>query len=194
MKEKSQDKRDAILQAAFQVVCTKGYYETRIDDVARKAGVAKGTVYLYFRDKPDLYIGMLRWLIDEARGILDAVGVQGRAASEKLQRVFERWFENLIQRPAAIDLMFPEMQKERCEIARRFHEQVLPEVRKLLDGIGGLIEEGIRRGEFRPVDPRLAALSFLNAFRAALLIASSRLGVKTAPESALEIFFYGIRR
>lgn len=183
-----------ILQAAFNVVCDKGYYETKMDDVARKAGVAKGTVYLYFQDKPDLYVGMVKWLISQARAIVAEVAQEERTPSDKLRRVFARWVESLSSKPAAVDLVFPELREERCEISRRFHEQVLPEIRGLVDDIARLVKAGVRQGEFRSVEPRLAALSFLNAFRAALLVTSHRLGVKAAPVKALDIFFNGIRR
>lgn len=181
------------MQAAFAVVCDKGYYETRIDDVAQAAGVAKGTVYLYFKDKPDLYLGIIRWLIGQARAIVQEAGKEPVSAHQKLRLVFNRWIEALSSRPATIDLVFLEMHEERCKITRRFRQEVMPEVRRLVDAIAGLVRLGIKQQEFRQVEPRLAALSFLNAFRSAMLVSSNRLGVRTSPERALDIFFYGIK-
>ncbi len=194
MKRKSKVRRETILQAAFDVVCAQGYYETKMDDVAQKAGVAKGTVYLYFKDKPDLYVGIVKWLIGQARAIVAEVAGNEQTPSRKLHRVFERWIESLMNRPAAIDLVFPELREERCEISRRFHEQVMPELKGLVDDIARLVKAGVQQGEFRRVEPRLAALSFLNAFRAALLVSTHRLKVRVAPMKALDIFFNGIRR
>ncbi|MGQ9707775.1 MAG: TetR/AcrR family transcriptional regulator [bacterium] len=193
MRKKSIAKQDAILKAAFAVVCDKGYYETRMDDVARQAGVAKGTVYLYFKDKADLYLGIIRWLVGEARAIVQEVGKMPLSADQRLRLVFERWVVALSAHPATVDLVFPEMREERCEIARRFHLEVLPEIRRLVDAIAALIQLGVKQQEFRKVEPRLAALSFLNAFRSAMLVSSSRLGVRTAPQRALDIFLYGIK-
>ncbi len=192
MKGKSLTKREALLQAAFGVVCSKGYYEMKVDDVARAAGVAKGTVYLYFKDKPDLYVGIIQWLIGQATAYLKEVASKSLAAKEKISLIFNLWTEKLLQHPAAIDLVFPEMKKERCNIAQRFHRQVLPEVKSMVDALAEIIEEGVRTGEFRPVEPRLAALSFLNAFRAGLLLMSKELKIKGTPARALDLFFYGI--
>jgi AcrR family transcriptional regulator len=192
MRNKSIAKREAILQAAFAVVCGKGYYETRIDDVARAAGVAKGTVYLYFKDKPDLYVGIIQWLINQATTYLKEVASQPLPARGKLSAIFQLWTEKLLQHPAAIDLVFPEMRKEHCNIARRFQRQVLPEVKTLVNKVAEIIKDGVRAGEFRPVEPRLAALSFLNAFRAGLLLMSRELRIKAAPARALDLFLYGI--
>ncbi len=193
MRRKSIAKRDTILRAAFAVVCDKGYYETRIDDVAHRAGVAKGTVYLYFRDKTDLYLGIVRWLIGQARAIVQEVNKQPASAYQRLEMVFERWVTALSSHPATIDLVFPEMREQHCEIARRFHQEVMPEVRRLVDAIARLVRQGIKENDFRKVEPRLAALSFLNAFRSALLVSGNRLGVRTSPQRALDIFFYGIK-
>lgn len=194
MKFKSKTKRERILQAAFALVCDKGYYEMKMDDVARQASVAKGTVYLYFKDKLDLYVGLVNWLIGGARAIVADVARQDLMPSGKLRQVFDRWIATLSERPAAMDLVFPETRQERCEISQRFHAQVLPEIKNLLEDIARLIKAGIRQGEFRPVVPKLAALAYLNAFRSALLISTGHLGVKVSPQQSLEIFFDGIRR
>ncbi|MEO0009576.1 MAG: TetR/AcrR family transcriptional regulator [candidate division WOR-3 bacterium] len=192
MRKKSISRKEQILQAAFVTVCRQGYYETRIDDVARRAGVAKGTVYLYFRDKPDLYLGIIRWLLSQAYSILAETAGQPVSARARLSRVFQTWTEKLLPYPGATELIFPEMNRERCNLNRRFREQVLPEIRRLLDGIAGIIVQGIEQGEFRPVEPRLAALHFLNAFRSGLLLMSRELRIGSAPEQSLDLFFQGI--
>src|ERR671921_835714 len=64
-------KRDAILRAAIDVFAERGYFNAQVADVARAAGVAAGTVYLYFRSKDDLLISIfdrtMREAIDEGR-------------------------------------------------------------------------------------------------------------------------------
>ncbi len=194
MRQKSTERRNAILQAAFNTVCARGYYETRIDDVARAAGVAKGTVYLYFKDKPDLYVGVTVWLINQARTIIKDIARQQCSPSAKLQQVFSSWVEHLLSRPTAISLIFPEMNYHHCAITPRFRQRVMPELKKLIDDLSALVRDGIQKGEFRKIDPHLAAISFLGAFHAALLGVSRYLGGKNTPERALDIFFYGIRR
>lgn len=190
MRNKSIAKRDSILKAAFGVFCDRGYYEMKMDDVARSAGVAKGTLYLYFKDKPDLYVGITRWLIGQALAIIEEVMSEPLSVQEKLTLIFKRWTESLVPYPAAIDLLFPEMGM----VTRRFHEKVGPEIIKLLDAVAALIKQGMRTGEFKRVEPRLAALSFLNAFRSSLLIVAKGIKVKSAPARALNLFFYGIKK
>src|SRR6186713_3087257 len=81
------DKRDLILRAATKVFAQNGYFQSQVADVARVAGVAAGTVYLYFRSKDDLLVSIFD------RTMKDAIA-EGRAAlagiadpSERLRRI-----------------------------------------------------------------------------------------------------------
>src|SRR5256886_17135522 len=76
-------KRDAILRAAIDVFADRGYFNAQVADVARAAGVAAGTVYLYFRSKDDLLISIFE------RGMRAALE-EGRAAGAKLRDPRER--------------------------------------------------------------------------------------------------------
>src|ERR671913_913735 len=71
------DKRDAILRAATKVFAQNGYFQSQVADVARVAGVAAGTVYLYFKGKDDLLVSIfertMRDAIDEGKAALAGV-------------------------------------------------------------------------------------------------------------------------
>ncbi|NVO13650.1 MAG: TetR/AcrR family transcriptional regulator [Rhodoplanes sp.] len=89
--EKTAARRDAILRAALDEFSERGFASARLDDVARRAGIAKGTIYLYFRDKEalfqDLIIAMLGPLIAEMKA-LPTHDVPARVALERLLGVF----------------------------------------------------------------------------------------------------------
>ena len=59
-REQKLHRQEEILAAAFEVFAAHGYEATRIDEVARQAGIAKGTIYLYFRDKERLFQAVVR--------------------------------------------------------------------------------------------------------------------------------------
>src|ERR671913_763523 len=71
------DKRDLILRAATKVFAQHGYFQSQVADVARVAGVAAGTVYLYFKSKDDLLVSIfersMRDAIDEGKAALAGV-------------------------------------------------------------------------------------------------------------------------
>ena len=73
------DKRDAILRAATKVFAQNGYFQSQVADVARVAGVAAGTVYLYFRSKDDLLVSIFERSMSEALA-------EGRAALARRRR------------------------------------------------------------------------------------------------------------
>src|SRR5262245_31258953 len=80
-------KRDAILRAAIDVFADRGYFNAQVADVARAAGVAAGTVYLYFRSKDDLLISIFERGMKEALGDIRALAGEVSDPSERLRRI-----------------------------------------------------------------------------------------------------------
>jgi TetR/AcrR family transcriptional regulator, fatty acid metabolism regulator protein len=89
------DKRDAILRAAIKVFARHGYFQSQVADIARVAGVAAGTVYLYFRSKDDLLVSIfdrtMKDAIDEGRAALADVP----DPAERLRRIARLHLERL---------------------------------------------------------------------------------------------------
>ena len=81
------DKRDAILRAAIRTFARSGFFGAQVADVARTAGVAAGTVYLYFRSKDDLLVSIFEKTMREAIQ-------EGRASVEPLKDPIERHLEH----------------------------------------------------------------------------------------------------
>ncbi|MBM3315373.1 TetR/AcrR family transcriptional regulator [candidate division WOR-3 bacterium] len=185
-------KRSAIIAAAFSVVSEKGYHETRMDDVAGKAGVAKGTVYLYFKDKPDLYVGLVGWLLEQALAVVREVAARPRPARARLTAIFDELAGGTLARPAVMALLSPEHVEHSGDLLGRFRREVLPHAMEMVDAIAGIIGQGIRSGEFRRVEPRLAALAYLNGLRSALFAVANRLRLKDPVAAALELFYHGV--
>jgi len=64
-KEKDQSKHDKIIEAAIKVFAKKGFYNAKVSEIAREANVADGTIYLYFKNKDDIFISLLQSAYDE---------------------------------------------------------------------------------------------------------------------------------
>ena len=191
MKVKSVEKRHAILMAALGVVSEKGYFKTRVDDVARCAGVAKGTVYIYFKDKPAIYIGLLGWLVERALAATNAVAARPISPSRKLEELFSAMASGLTSNPGMLALLSPENIHQDNTVMKRFRRQVLPAMMKLEDAIADIVKQGIALDEFRRIDPHAAAMMYLSVFRAESLTQSR--SQMTRPGDALkEVFFRGI--
>ena len=87
------ERRATILAAALDEFAARGFAATRLDDVARRAGVAKGTIYLYFRDKESLFQELVRTMLSPLVGAIEAAPLRDlpiRAVAEMIVDVFVR--------------------------------------------------------------------------------------------------------
>ena len=85
------ERREAIFAAALDEFSVRGFAATRLDDVARRAGVAKGTIYLYFRDKESLFQELVRAMVSPLVGAITAAPLQDlpiRTVAELIADVF----------------------------------------------------------------------------------------------------------
>lgn len=192
MKQRSDTKRQAILEAAFKVVSERGYYETRVDDIAAAAGVAKGTVYLYFRDKPDVYAGLVSWLMQQAEAIVREYGDRPGPAAGRLRAIFETWAEGVLARPGVLALVSMENVNVTGATVKRLHETAFPQMQELVRALARIVAAGVQSGEFRPVDPHLAAMLCLQSFRGTVLAARGRSSARAGADAALDVLFHGL--
>ena len=102
-------KRRAILDAALAEFSARGFAEARMEDIARAAGVAKGTIYLYFQDKKGLFDGLLRDVLGEVHAhTADIMADEGLSPHEKLFRVYAPLMDEDSRATAVIRLIYAE--------------------------------------------------------------------------------------
>ena len=164
-----------IQAAALSLFAEKGFAATRLDDVAGRAGVSKGTVYLYFESKEELFRSVIREGIVPvlAQGEQLAAEYSG-STGELLRILLHRWWERI----GATDLVgVPKVMVSEArnfpELGTYYFEHVILPARRLLRGV---LERGIARGEFRDV-PLESALETLFGPLLLLVIWKSSLGV-----------------
>jgi AcrR family transcriptional regulator len=137
--------------AALDLFVEKGYAATRLEDVAARAGVSKGTLYLYFDSKEALFKAVVREGLLPALAEGEALVAGYAGSSAQLLREVGTGMWQLIgaQRIGGIPkLIFAEAHNF-PEIARFYHEEVILRGTALIRGV---IERGVASGEFRPVD------------------------------------------
>jgi AcrR family transcriptional regulator len=88
-KQQAQARRQAILEAALAVFAARGYEAARLDDIAVQAGVAKGTLYLYFKDKQALFEELVRGAVTP---IMDRVSAAALAPNMRATQILELFF------------------------------------------------------------------------------------------------------
>ena len=148
------DKRDALLRAAIDTFAARGFFNAQVADVARAAGVAAGTVYLYFRGKDDLLTSIFERTMKEAIA-------EGRASIAAIDdpidrlRTIARLHLDRLGRDRALAVVFQVELRQSTKFMERFSATQL---REYLGIIRDVVADGQARQTFRrDVNPTLAA-------------------------------------
>ncbi|MDB5762054.1 MAG: TetR/AcrR family transcriptional regulator [Herminiimonas sp.] len=140
-----------LLAAALDLFVERGYAATRLDDVAAQAGVSKGTLYLYFTNKEELFKAVVREnvlpLLSEAEEIID--GYAGHSA-ELFREFILGWWERIgnTKLSGITKLMMAESGNF-PEVAKFYHDEVISRSNII---IIRMLDRGIARGEFRKIN------------------------------------------
>lgn len=140
-----------LLAAALDLFVERGYAATRLEDVAGQAGVSKGTLYLYFTNKEELFKAVIRENMLPAIGAAEETVSQHEGSSADLFReIMMGWWERIgnTKLSGITKLMMAESGNF-PEVARFYHEEVISRANAM---IIGMLDRGIARGEFRKMD------------------------------------------
>lgn len=145
---RKEDRPQEITEAAFAAFAEKGYAATRVDDVAKRAGVSKGLLYLYFKTKEELFKAVVRSLVIPRVDALTArIDRADMPAEEFLRGPFLDFVKKLPGSPVAvvIRLLIAEGPKH-PDLVQFYWDNV---VSRGLAAISNLLERGVASGEFR---------------------------------------------
>ncbi len=153
-----------ILEAAFRVFGTRGLHQATLDDVARAAGITKGTIYLYFPSKAALFSAMLKARVNALLPPMETTAGQRGPSTHRQFLTLARRLYRFFQSPAFL-AMYRTMVGEAPQFpeaaALLYREGILPANRRLAE----VIRRGVGTGEFRNVDPLIAARAFAGMFQ-----------------------------
>jgi AcrR family transcriptional regulator len=182
--ERAAERRAAIVEAAFDEFVARGFAATRIDDIARRAGVAKGTIYLHFKDKESMFEELVRTAIVPLLGRLTAPPSPGRTVRDAVERLAETFIREIAntRRGDIIRLIVSEGPRF-PSIADFYYREVIS---RGLSGMRALIELGIARGEIRQTD--LARFPQILVAPAIITVIWKSLFERHSPLDALEMF------
>ena len=157
-RRRSEARPGEILAAALDVFSEKGFAAARLDDIAARAGVSKGALYLYFETKQDLFRAVVRETIAPNLAVVAGfIGQSQLPFGDLIRLVFARIAEVVTEgKLGAVAKMVIGESRNFPELAKVWHEDV---VFKMLDAVGGAVAAAQARGEVRPGDPRLFVMS-----------------------------------
>jgi len=149
-----EERPEQIIKAALAVFGECGLANARLQDIAEHAGVSKGTIYLYFPNKEELFREMIRQTAVAAIERAEQANVQGTPTNQLL--AFMRGYWAFVRSPVFLTiyrLVLGELHQF-PDLAKFYAHEVVARGQKLLAGI---IRRGIDAGEFREIDPMVAA-------------------------------------
>jgi AcrR family transcriptional regulator len=197
---RKEERPSELLDAALEVFAERGYAATRLEDVARRAGVTKGTMYLYFANKEALFKELVRkTTLPVVEMVEELVRTHHGPARDLVDQILRRRWEAIVDSPlSGIPKLMMSEAGNFPELSRWYHDHVISRSNAAL---ARAIELGIVAGEFRPTDPRRAAYLAVAPLLIAAMWKHSFSRCVTLPfdsssylEGHLEIFLRGLER
>ncbi|MEM7137988.1 MAG: TetR/AcrR family transcriptional regulator [Myxococcota bacterium] len=160
------DKRERILRAAIKVFAKNGFYATRVSEIAKAAGVADGTIYLYFKNKDDVLISIFEDGITRLLEIIRGVAASDDPVERRIKRIIEMQLGLLEDQRDLAEVITVNLRQS----SKLLKQYGAPLFMEYIDVLAGVIEEGQEQGAFRKShSPRVAARALFGALDAILL-------------------------
>ncbi len=191
-KEKAGGKAEAILRAAIKVFAGSGYFNSKVADVAKEAGVADGTVYLYFKNKDDILVSIFNHYMEEALAKGRSRLAEVTDPIEKLRRIVYAHLEGL-GKDRDLAIVF----QVEFRSSTKFMEQFsATKVTEYLELIRGVIEEGQGAGVFRrSLNSQIVAkilFGALDEMATNWVLSRKRYSLLSTAETVIEVFLQGV--
>ncbi|MDX2227884.1 MAG: TetR/AcrR family transcriptional regulator [Verrucomicrobiae bacterium] len=189
--ETKQERRRQILESARNLFIQKPYQEMVMDEVARDAHVAKGTLYLYFKSKEDLLAGVLEEMMNQVDAAIHEEIQADMDAAEKIRRrigIYLRFTDR--NREFFFRYVTPDLVQAASQRSNKNHLQ------SHIATTSELIKEGVRRGCLPELNVTWATLSLLSLVRAAMLEKIHCRGdwdLESRSEQVFDMFVFGAK-
>lgn len=155
-------RRQQIFDAALTVCAEKGYFNTRVDDIAAQAGLSKGSVYHHFSSKRDLFLDLMATMVEGFKLQMLEVFSSSDSAEQALRRIWQLFTVALDAHPAMLRGMVEFFHMcTRDAVAR---ETMVAYYQSMVDVLAEILKKGQQTNEFSSdFDPRLAAWTYFTA-------------------------------
>ncbi|MDZ7271050.1 MAG: TetR family transcriptional regulator [candidate division KSB1 bacterium] len=188
-----EDKRERIMKSAMRMFAKKGFFHTKVSEIARGAGVADGTTYLYFRSKDDILISLFESEMEPILAHVRRELAKETSATSKLRRFASLHFQMVEKNQDLAMVIVVELRQS----AKFMHEYPGTKFKEYLDVIAGIVEEGQQSGEFRAdVHPSIAKQAIFGALDGLatnwILSKRTKRGLSDLADQVADLFVQGL--
>ncbi|MGG1313259.1 MULTISPECIES: TetR/AcrR family transcriptional regulator [Cohnella] len=192
MTSRKLEKFEAILDAAEKVIAENGFHGSQVSRIAKEAGVADGTIYLYFKNKEDILISLFQNRLSKLVGMIgDSIRDTG-TAGEALRKVCEIHFTQLEQNIHLAYVTQIELRQSSLELRKAIGQSVKPYIRL----IEQILQRGVEEGSFRAdLDIKLTRLLVFGAMDEVVtswLISGRKYSLSAQVDKTVEFFMRGL--
>lgn len=187
-RSKTTRRKKKIIQVATQLFSEKSYHDVTIDEVAAKAGIAKGTIYLYFESKEKLYLEILEYGFESIESLIENEVAKTDPASEKLKKVLRLIFGFYRQNLDVLRILSRDethLIREHYQFTEHWRERRIKLYEKIL-------EKGVKEGSFRPLNTKLLALIIFGLVRSVMFFYKTDKSAEEMAEEVLSVIESGI--
>jgi TetR/AcrR family transcriptional regulator, fatty acid metabolism regulator protein len=189
---KGNDKRARILDAAIKVFAERGFHTATVAEIARAAGVADGTIYLYFKGKDDLLLRLfdekMTELLAEARGEL----LREKTAPEKLRRFIELHLALVERNPDLASVLIVELRQSAQFLKAADRAKLAAYVDLIAEVVRAGQEEGELSADISPSTVKRAVFGALDELALGWLVSGRRASLKKVAAEVAGIFVRGL--
>lgn len=156
-----EEKRKRIMQAALKIFSRKGYTPAAVDEVAQEAHIGKGTLYLYFKDKEDLFYNTIMCVIDDLAGTIASEISDDLCPIDSLERLAKLQFEFFSKNRDFFNIHLTILNYNLMSNYTRLFQSLIDKQRALYEFEAGIVEKGKEEGSIRmDVDTGLIVSSY----------------------------------
>jgi AcrR family transcriptional regulator len=154
-----EESRRKIMQAALEAFAETGYSQTSMDDIVKRSGLSKGTLYWHFKNKQELFLATIEMVMKKWDEQLANLAEADVSAEERIRTFFAGvgafFAENKNLVGLMVDAFFQSYQMEEAQfIMKDIYARFVGHIERI-------IQQGIDNGEFRAVDPHMVAVSLM---------------------------------
>ncbi len=184
-------RRRRILDAAGAALIKQGYHSVRLEEIATRAGISKGALYLYFKDKEDLFAGVLRDLVDQLEERLNDVPKTGSSLS-----TLTLLASVLLDFVDTHQDFLTQFTREKPDLCGKKAGKILQErFGGVLDQVARLLRVSVKEGKLGNIDTSLGSIFFLSLVRMFLLrkiVTKSRTPLRHNAEELMDLLLHGL--
>ncbi|MBM3252654.1 MAG: TetR/AcrR family transcriptional regulator [Candidatus Omnitrophica bacterium] len=189
-----------ILKAAERVFAQKGYHNTTVDDISKEAQYAVGTLYLYFKNKQDIYLTLIEEKMDKIFQNVREVVSKAKTGPEKLRALVETHLTSFEENEDFFRIYFSERPDSRWIIRDRMSKTIMEKFMRYATFVSELIKDAQRDNSIkREFDPKRIAFLLIGMMNATIFpwlrdISEKKESLKTFAPIICEVFFKGVTR